>query len=44
MDRSARIVRTSVIGIIANLILVAFKATVGLLTNSIAVLLDADNN
>lgn len=44
MDRSARIVRTSLIGIVANLILVAFKATVGLLTNSIAVLLDAVNN
>lgn len=44
MDRSKIIVRTSVVGIVVNLILVAFKATVGLLTNSIAVILDAVNN
>ena len=44
MDRSQRIVRTSVIGIVANLVLVAFKAAVGLATNSIAVILDAVNN
>ena len=44
MDRSRRIVRTSVIGIAANLVLVAFKTAVGLATNSIAVILDAVNN
>ena len=44
MDRSKRIVRTSIVGIVVNLILVAFKATVGLVTNSIAVILDAVNN
>ena len=44
MDRSKRIVRTSVVGIVVNLILVAFKAVVGLVTNSIAVILDAVNN
>ena len=44
MDRSKIIVRTSIVGIVVNLILVAFKATVGLLTNSIAVILDAVNN
>lgn len=44
MDRNQRIVRTSIIGIIANLVLVAFKAAVGLATNSIAVILDAVNN
>lgn len=44
MDRQKIIVRTSVIGIVANLLLAAFKAAVGLLSNSIAVVLDAVNN
>lgn len=44
MDREQRIVRTSIVGIAGNLVLVAFKAAVGLLTNSIAVILDAVNN
>ena len=35
---------TSVIGIVANLFLVAFKGAVGLASNSIAILLDAVNN
>lgn len=43
-DRSRVIVRTSVIGIIANLFLAGFKAAVGLISNSIAVILDAVNN
>lgn len=43
-DRNRQIVRTSVVGIIANAFLAAFKAGVGLLTNSIAILLDAVNN
>ena len=43
-ERSRIIVRTSFIGIGANLLLVAFKATIGLLSNSIAILLDAVNN
>ena len=38
------IVRTSVIGITVNLMLAAFKAAVGLISNSIAVVLDAVNN
>ena len=38
------IVRTSIIGIIANVLLAAFKAAVGLISNSIAVTLDAVNN
>lgn len=42
--RSRVIVTTSVIGIAANVLLVAFKAVVGLLSNSIAILLDAVNN
>ncbi len=43
-DREKVIVRTSVIGIATNLLLVAFKAFVGLASNSIAVILDAVNN
>ncbi|MGI6106837.1 MAG: cation diffusion facilitator family transporter [Lachnospiraceae bacterium] len=46
-DRAARdkkIVRTSVIGILANVSLAAFKAIVGLLVHSIAITLDAVNN
>ncbi len=44
MDRSKKIVRTSFIGIGANLVLVAFKLIVGFAANSIAVILDAVNN
>ena len=43
-NRDWIIVRTSVIGILANLFLAAFKAAVGLLSHSIAVVLDAVNN
>ena len=43
-NREKGIIRTSVIGIIANVILVAFKAAVGILANSIAIILDAVNN
>lgn len=38
------IVRTSVVGILANVALAVFKAVVGLVSNSIAVVLDAVNN
>ena len=44
MERNKKIVRTSIWGIIVNLILVAFKAVVGLIANSIAIILDAVNN
>lgn len=44
MSRQDKIVKTSIIGIVVNLILVAFKATVGILSNSIAITLDAVNN
>ena len=44
MTRQEKIVKTSIIGIIVNIILVAFKAVVGILTNSIAITLDAVNN
>ena len=44
MERNKKIVRTSIWGIIVNLALVAFKAVVGLIANSIAIILDAVNN
>ncbi len=44
MNRSAQIVRTSVIGIVANVLLAAFKALVGILSSSIAIVMDAVNN
>lgn len=44
MDRTKEIVKVSVRGIIVNIILVAFKAAVGLAAHSIAVILDAVNN
>jgi len=44
ISRDQVIVRTSIIGIIANLFLAGFKAAVGLLSHSIAVVLDAVNN
>ena len=44
VNRTKAIVRVSFRGIIVNLILVAFKAFVGILANSIAVVLDAVNN
>ena len=43
-DREKIIVRTSVIGIITNVFLAAFKAAVGIISHSIAVILDAVNN
>ena len=43
-SREKIIVRTSVIGIIANVFLAAFKAVIGLLSNSIAIIMDAVNN
>ena len=43
-NRDKIIVRTSIIGILANLFLASFKAVVGIVSNSIAVTLDAVNN
>jgi cation diffusion facilitator family transporter len=43
-DRSKKIVRTSILGIAANVFLAAFKAVVGLGVHSIAIVLDAVNN
>ena len=44
VNREKTIVRTSVIGIVTNVFLAAFKAAIGLISNSIAVTLDAVNN
>ena len=44
MNREKTIGKTSVIGILANVLLAAFKAIVGFFTNSIAITLDAVNN
>ncbi len=43
-DRNRIIIRTSIIGIIANVLLAGFKAVVGLTANSIAIVMDAVNN
>ena len=43
-SREQTIIRTSIIGIAANVLLAAFKAAVGLVTHSIAIVLDAVNN
>ena len=43
-DRSSIIIRTSIIGIIANVFLAGFKAAVGFISGSIAIILDAVNN
>ena len=42
--REATIIRTSVIGIVTNMLLAAFKAIIGFASNSIAIVMDAVNN
>ena len=44
MDRNSQIIRTSVIGIVANVLLAAFKAVVGIIASSVAIVMDAVNN
>ena len=44
MNRSQKIIRTSIIGIVANVLLAAFKAIIGVLANSVAIIMDAVNN
>ncbi len=44
MNRDKVIVKTSIIGILANVFLASFKAIVGVLSSSIAIVLDAVNN
>ncbi len=43
-EREKVIIRTSIIGILTNILLAGFKAVIGILSNSIAVFLDAVNN
>jgi cation diffusion facilitator family transporter len=43
-NRDKTIIRTSIIGIAANVFLAGFKAVVGLTANSIAIVMDAVNN
>ncbi len=43
-ERSRTIVKVSMVGIITNILLASFKAVIGLLSHSIAVVLDAVNN
>ncbi len=43
-NRNKTIIRTSIIGIIANVFLASFKAVIGLTVNSIAIVMDAVNN
>ena len=44
LNRDKVIIRTSIIGILTNVLLAAFKAVIGIVSNSIAVTLDAVNN
>jgi predicted Co/Zn/Cd cation transporter (cation efflux family) len=44
MDRNKVIIRTSIVGIVANVLLASFKALVGLAVHSTAMVLDAVNN
>ena len=44
MNRSQKIIRTSIIGIAANVLLAVFKAVVGILASSVAIVMDAVNN
>ncbi|MCR4654787.1 MAG: cation diffusion facilitator family transporter [Lachnospiraceae bacterium] len=43
-DRNSIIIRTSIVGIIANVLLAGFKAVIGLSVNSVAIIMDAVNN
>ena len=43
-NREREIIRVSIIGIIANIVLAGFKFTVGFLANSVAIMIDALNN
>lgn len=44
MNREKSIVRTSIVGIFANIVLVGFKLLVGVMAGSIAIIVDAVNN
>ena len=42
--REKKIVQTSIVGIAANLLLAGFKAFIGIISNSVAITMDAVNN
>ena len=44
MNRTNEIIKTSVIGIIANVLLSGFKAVIGIVSGSVSITLDAVNN
>ena len=44
MNRSKGIIRTSIIGIVVNILLAIVKAVIGIISNSIAIISDAINN
>ena len=44
MSRSSQIIKTSIIGIVTNVLLAAFKAAVGIIASSVAIVMDAVNN
>lgn len=44
MERSKKIIQVSIIGIIVNAVLVAFKGAVGFISGSVAITMDAVNN
>ena len=43
-SRDKKIVKTSIIGIVANVFLAAFKAVIGVISHSVAITMDAVNN
>ena len=43
-SRANKIIRTSIVGIVANVLLAVFKAVVGILASSVAIIMDAVNN
>ena len=44
MSREQKIIRTSYVGILVNVLLAAFKAGIGVLSHSVAIMMDAVNN
>ena len=44
MNRSKEIIKTSIIGIVSNILLSAFKFAVGAIANSVSIVMDAVNN
>ncbi|MCR4660774.1 MAG: cation diffusion facilitator family transporter [Clostridia bacterium] len=44
MNREKEIIKTSFVGIIGNVFLVAFKASVGIIAGSVSIIMDAVNN